>query len=378
VSPSLRKLLPQRKARAAEPEREPAPVQRESGARAGWRRFRRATDRYRLLTDVLGALIMVAIVVGGIAAATGGVWPPVVIVESGSMMHAIQETEYGRFGTIDVGDMVFIRAVRDPSQITTWADGSEVRYGRPGDVIAYAPNGNFSATPVIHRAIAYIQVSESIGVGAGNRALRNYELHWVDGEVLYFDSRGIYFPPLGFDENWGFYQSNGFKPAYSGYVTKGDNAFSNPASDQAIPNRDTPISALIEPAWIIGEVYGEVPWIGLGKLALQSGQTNPEVPGWERVGNAFAPLELWTMFFLCLTLIILVPLTLDTIRTWRTYRHEQETTRRLEEENRKRLAERRAAAAAAGDKKKVTTFAAVVSSRPLAQPVQRRPPPPGP
>lgn len=311
---------------------------------------------------------MVAIVIGGIAAATGGVWPPVVIVESGSMMHAVQDTHYGRIGTIDVGDMVFIRAAGGPGDIHTWAEGGKLRYGRPGDVIAYAPNGDHSATPIIHRAIAFIEVSALASTG------RTYTLHWVDGQTYTWGSAGIYFPPLGFSEEWGFSPTDGYRPAYSGYVTKGDNAFSNPSTDQTIPTRQTPISALVEPTWVIGRVYGEVPWIGLGKLALQTNQTNPAVPGWDRVGNAFAPLELWTMFFLTIATIILFPLSLDTWRAYRTLKHEQETTRRLEEENRKRVAARKAAEAdAKGQRgKRVTTFAAVVNPRPLTRQDQGR------
>jgi signal peptidase len=328
--------------------------------RGAWRRFRRGTDRYRLFTDVVGAIIMVALIVGIVSAATGGVWPPVVIVESGSMMHAAQDTRYGRLGSIDVGDMVFVRAVHEPGQIETWADGGPLHYGRPGDVLAYAPNGDNSATPIIHRAIAFVEVTSSGPQG------RTYALHWTDGKILTWGPQGIYFPPLGFSEDWGYSPNNGFRPAYSGFITKGDNAFSNPSTDQAIPSRDGPISALVEPTWILGEVHGEVPWIGLGKLTFQN-QTNPEVPGWDRVGNAFAPLELWTMFFLTMALIVIVPLSLDTWRAYRRHKEERETTRRLEEENRRRITARKAAEAAARvpGGKHVTSFAAVVSARPL-------------
>lgn len=342
-------------------------MKREPGVRAGWRRFRRATDRYRLMTDVLGAVIIVALVVGGLAAATGGVWPPIVVVESGSMMHAYEETPYGRLGTIDVGDMVFVRATT-PDAIETWTEGGPDHYGRPGDVIAYWPDGNRDPTTnktIIHRAIAWVDVENNV-------TEITYTLYWIDGEVRTWDSRGIYFPPLGFSESFGFSPTSGYRPTYSGFLTKGDNAFSNPATDQALG-----ISRVVDPTWIVGEVYGEVPWMGLGKLALQSGQTNPEVPGWERVGNAFAPLELWSTFFVTLALLILVPLALDTWRAWRKLKRDQETTRRLEDENRRRLEARRAAqAAAASGGKKVTTFAQIVSSRPLSA-GPRGPPPKG-
>lgn len=313
--------------------------------------MRRGTDRYRVLTDVLGGFLIVAILVGGLAAATGGVWPPVVVVESGSMMHPYMETSYGRVGTIDVGDLVFIRALDGPESVVTFADGGELRYGRPGMVIAYAQDGDHSNISIIHRAVAYVEVEHITTFDV------RYHLHWVDGEVRTFGNEGIYFPPLGFHEDFGFTRVNGYKPAYSGFLTKGDNPVTNPGADQAIG-----VSRIVEPAWIIGEVYGEVPWIGLGKLALQSGRTNPNVPGWERVGNAFAPLELWSMFFVALAILILVPLSID---TWRAWGRERER-RALDRIARERQREMRKA-----------RFEPV-AARPASQAQAQAPKPPGP
>lgn len=361
--PSLLKRKQDPAARADRPE-PGQPLRREGRVRHAWRRFRRGTERYRLLTDVVGAVLLVAVVVGTLAAATGGVWPPVVVVESGSMMHPYSETSYGRIGTIDVGDLVFLRAVDGREDVTTWAEGGELHYGRPGDVIAFWPSGDRNATLIIHRAIAYVEVTRD----PDNVHDVRYRLHWIDGAVREWGPRGIYFPPLGFDESSPaiFTPAQGYKPPYSGFITKGDNAFSNPAVDQALG-----ISYLVDESWIEAKVYGEVPWVGLGKLALQSGQTNPhnELERWKRLGNAFAPLELWMMFFLTLAVLILVPLTIDTIRAWRRLKREQETARRIEEENR-RILEARQAAHRRGTKR-VVSFAEVVSARPL------RPGPPG-
>lgn len=301
----------------------------------GWRRARRATDRYRLLTDVVGGILLVALVLGGVSAATGGVWPPVLVIESGSMMLPASETPYGRVGTIDVGDVVFVRAVDDPrSDVTTWANGTGMRYGRPGDVIAFWQDGDQgeSNLTIIHRAVAWVDVERV----TANEVY--YHLHWVDGQVRTFDSRGIYFPALGFREEFGFTPANGYKPAYSGFLTKGDNPVTNPAVDQALG-----ISRMVEPAWIVGEVYGEVPWVGLAKLALQSGRTNPNVPGWERIGNGFAPLELWSVFFVVVALVVVVPFAIDTWRQWRRVRREEalaEAARREAEETARAYAKR--------------------------------------
>jgi signal peptidase I len=273
---------------------------------------RRQQQRFRLLRDLFGAVVILAVVLGALYVASGGLWPPVLVVESGSMMHEDGDTPYGRVGTIDVGDIVFLRAIDGPRDVRTWADGGDEHYGRAGDVIAYAPNGDRAdpAHPIIvHRAMAFVDVVRAANVST------TYYVHWVDGKVLSFGPAGIYMPVLGFDESFGYTPDDGYKPLYSGFLTKGDNAATNFATDQAAN-----LSGLVDPAWIDGTVHGEIPWMGLGKLALQWGQTNPQVDTWTRIGNAFAPLELWYMFFLVVGLIILVPFTIDTWKLWRQYR----------------------------------------------------------
>lgn len=293
-----------------------------------WRSGRRRTERYRLLTDVLGAIVIVLIVLAILAVVTAGAWPPVLVVESGSMMHSLGDTSYGRLGTIDPGDIVLVRPLKE-GRVQTWAENGPERYGRPGDVIVFAPDGNRANISVIHRAMAYVEVTRD--------AQRNpsYHLRWVDGQIVSFGREGIYFPPLGFDEKAGFTPAQGYRPAYSGYITKGDNAFLNPVTDQA-----GGVSAIVDPTWIEGRAVGELPWVGLGKLALQ-GRTNPAVAGWSRVGNAFAPLELWSCFWVLLATVILVPLTIDTWRWHQHLRGERAREAALLDENRRAREARR-------------------------------------
>lgn len=305
-----------------QPKRSPRPPQRGGSFGA---RVRRLGERHRFLRDVVGAFVLAGVVLGVTAIATGGKWPPVVVVESGSMMHPVAETPYGRWGTIDVGDIVFLRDVDAKEDVRTWAEGGEAHYKRPGDVIAFAANGNrFNAsTPiVIHRAIAWVEVETFL-----TERRVEYRLHWVDGQVLTWGSEGIYFPPLGFDEENGFTPQRGYQPPHSGFLTKGDNAFTNPAVDQALG-----LSHAVHPSWIEGTIHGEIPWVGLAKLSVQTGRTNPAMPGWERVGNAFAPIELWTMFFLVLAAALIIPSTIDTVRAIRRHRERVAFERRTREE----------------------------------------------
>lgn len=322
-----------------------------------WRSARRRTERYRLLSDVLGAIAIVLVVLAVLAALTAGAWPPVLVVESGSMMHPAADTEYGRFGTIDPGDIVLVRPTK--GEIQTWAENGKDRYGRPGDVIVFAPDGNRANISVIHRAMAYVELSRD---DTGNPT---YHLHWTDGQIVSFGREGIYFPPLGFDEDAGFTPARGYKPVYSGFITKGDNAFSNPVADQA-----GGVSELVDPSWIIGRAAGELPWVGLGKLALQS-HTNPAVPGWSRVGNAFAPLELWSCFWILLATVVLVPLSLDTWRWHRRLAGERAREAALMEENRRIRAER--AKALEAETAMRVALPAPILSAPRPPPVKKKP-----
>lgn len=293
----------------------------------------RREQRFRMVRDLIGGFVILGIILGAMFVASNGAWPPLIVIESGSMMHDTSETSYGRIGTIDVGDILFVRHLADPRhEVHTWAEGGEEHYGRPGDVIEYCPKGdcyNASLPPIIHRAMAWVDVTEN------KDRTHAYVVHWTDGRLLTFGDEGIYLPELGFDEGAGFSPGDGWRPGYSGFITKGDNPGTNPISDQAAN-----ITSIVDPSWVQGAVHGEIPWLGLGKLALQYGQTNPQMPGWTRVGNAFAPIELWSMFFLCLCVIIIIPVSWDTYRIWRAHRSRRKQEREVEEEIARRNAER--------------------------------------
>lgn len=282
------------------------------------------------MRDVLGGIAILIVTLLLLSTVTGGTWPPLLVIESSSMMYPQDDTPYGRYGTIDVGDIVIIKAIDDPVRdVRTWADAESNNFGRPGDVIVYAPFGDAGNTSVIHRAMAYVEVA-NLANGS-----TQYKVHWLDGRVLTFGSAGIYLPALGFSEAYGYTPTSGYRPSYSGFLTKGDNPITNPISDQAAG-----LSAIVDPSWVQGQAIVEIPWIGLGRLALQSGQTNPVVNGWQRVGNGFAPLELWTIFFLIVAMIIFIPLTWDTWRIYRAYRRRRAELAAEEEAARKRQDER--------------------------------------
>ncbi|WP_424001653.1 S26 family signal peptidase [Haloarcula salina] len=180
------------------------------------------------LRDV-GTSVGAVVLVGLFLFAVSGVWPPLVAIESGSMEPHI-----------DTGDMVFIMDEgRFPGPdarhgVVTAERGTETGYrtfDRPGDVIVFAPNGNERRTPVIHRAMLWVEDGENwydrvdadaVGSADSCRELRNC-------------------------------------PApHSGFVTKGDN---NGAYDQV-----TGTSTVVRPAWVVGTGVVRIPRLGFVRL----------------------------------------------------------------------------------------------------------------
>jgi signal peptidase len=300
--------------------------------------------------DVILAIAIVMGVLGGLFLYTG-VWPPMVVVESGSMMHGVTcpppvgqpdlcdtKVGYGKFGTIDPGDMVFVKRVTKREEAVPMAEAraknpEERNYGKPGDVLVYFPFNQRTNTPIIHRAIGWVEVA---GVAqdcerSGNPGAQvSYQVFW-DGRQNNFGSSGIFLPAMGFGPPH-YSEDNGYKPCWSGYITKGDNPVTNRLPDQAqggsrgtrgLPNQP------IELSWVEGKAVGELPWFGLIKLALsgQSNYANPcllnNIPLWQPndpacengkavlVLSAWAPADLWVMLGVSLALIAIVPLGYD-------------------------------------------------------------------
>lgn len=159
-----------------------------------------------LVVDLAKSLAIVA-VVSAVLFAYSGVWPPLVVVQSGSMEPNMYK-----------GDVVLVRAVEGtgPGAVNTYRGGGGEHFGMPGDVVVYSSPEDGRASPIIHRA-----------------------MYWVDeGERI-----------------------DGIHATTSGYVTKGD---ANSASDQRIGITTSPV----EPEWIRGRAVLRVPLVGYVRLAL--------------------------------------------------------------------------------------------------------------
>lgn len=139
-----------------------------------------------------------------------GLWTPMVAVESSSMEPHM-----------NIGDIIFIQSI-DRTEVITYGSAPQdyISFGMPGDVILYRPYGQEGVTPIIHRAMYYVEEGEPM---------------WENGPVA----------------------------PHSGYITKGDNEKTNKYYDQqGMVSYMTPIKE----EWIIGVARYRIPYLGYVRL----------------------------------------------------------------------------------------------------------------
>lgn len=229
--------------------------------------------------DIAFAGVAVVIIIGAIWAYSG-VWPPMVVIESGSMMH---QPEASSIGVIDTGDLTLVKSVEDDAEVTTYIQGQESgyrTYGNFGDVIIYAKNCDTSQTPIIHRAITRMVLNDSgttfdfpevgqwnVAGGSVSFSVWTYHVNGPEGQEMTIDL------------NVGQIISNMVNSGtqlHGGFITKGDN---NAAVDQ-LSLSYAPGHGTVQPVeldCVLGVARGELPWFGVIKLWLgHSGDKPPE------------------------------------------------------------------------------------------------------
>ena len=261
----------------------------------------------------LGSALLVVSAVFMLTWVYTGNWPPMVVIESGSMEHddnpLYPEPGFTHIGAIDTGDLVLVKSAgRD--DIVTYLAGKQQgyeRYGDYGDVIIYYKNGLRGvcsagasldeaecnrqdgewtpATPVIHRAMAWVEVRDN-----GSYYLPEVDMEFANGKLVLAE---IGLPPGA--PLTGITQS--------GYITKGDST-GNRHPDQ-LTHRDLLGQQVqpVQPGDIVGMARGELPWFGLIKLKL----TQPE-------NYAAAPEECRQMLLISLVIVIVGPFAIQ--RGW--------------------------------------------------------------
>jgi signal peptidase I len=160
-----------------------------------------------LLHDLIFVLLVV-VIFASVSKIALGLYTPMVAVESGSMIPHIQ-----------IGDIIFVESI-DRTEIITNEEGKKLNYSsfeEYGDVILYKPRGIEGVTPIIHRAMYYVNKSENM---------------WPGGPAA----------------------------PYSGYITKGDNTRTNAAYDQ---QGSISPGLPIKKEWVIGKAkFGRLPLLG--------------------------------------------------------------------------------------------------------------------
>ena len=204
------------------------------------RRTRRAEESddggWLLFGRDLLVSISIVLLFGGYLFAISGVWPPMVAIESGSMEPNMERN-----------DLVFVmdtdrfqpESATDETGVVVAHDGADVGYsqfGNPGDVIVFAPGGKEEQTPIIHRAMFWVEEGEN----------------WLDRADEEF---------LGGVDSCA--QLSGCPAPHAGFITKGDD---NQAYDQASAGR---IGDPVRPEWVVGTAELRIP--GAGWLRLQFG-----------------------------------------------------------------------------------------------------------
>jgi signal peptidase I len=304
-----------------------------------------------VVRDVALAAFGLGLILGALWAYTEQPFPhqaPLVVVESGSMMHgpqgpcldgrhgcsALDRTSFGRVGTIDPGDLVLVKRVREPHEIeTAFGTGDRRAYGGHGDVIIFAPAPD--QTPIIHRAMLYIEAlpegcrphvepcryripaacDEETFAAHVVRSVGDWRDYCAgtDRPITLDLARGGLFLRL---EEYPCAQSCG--PFHSGFVTKGDN---NPHEDSAAQHspgvRSTALTCcLVTIDQVVGKARGEIPWFGLIKLSVHGneryrlGGDPTAAPQWTFV-RATAPWDIWVSFFASMALLVSLPLLAD-------------------------------------------------------------------
>lgn len=320
-----------------------------------WRRtkeiWRTEDSRVAVLRDIAVAAGVVGILLIAVWAYTGQPFPsqaPLVVVESGSMMHGPYrggnlgdptgwgDPAFGRIRTIDPGDLVLVKDVDEVTDVeTAFGSGSRGGYGGHGDVIVFKPFGDSDGTPIIHRAMLLVmgepegctpQVDCTYRVPEACAPEFAQYVQSIQGNTIEDLCNGTPRPVTMLLERDGLvlkltnYPCDECGPFYSSFITRGDN---NNHDDQRAQEGGRCDAACNSPPvrmeWVIGKARGEVPWFGMIKLMIYGNDryepaTDPTKGENWKVINATAPWDIWLSLFIAVAVLVATPVAIDLIR----------------------------------------------------------------
>ena len=309
------------------------------------------TSFTNLFREILLAVGMIGLLIGGLYAHTGTM-PPLVVVESSSMIH----DEQGEIGSIDAGDLILVQKTEFDS-IVTFAEATDEnnryygyeQHGMEGDVIIFKKGGADGTTPIIHRAILKVVAnSTSIpdrqnfsdpdtidSIACPQGGVYDERTYGIDGvlgacvhtwnvpgtnvvnaEVINISFDGI---------NAGYYdckrpthagieaylEVSDWSPQQAGFLTLGDN--NKCSADQGndavryssgLSSPNGGVIDAVQDDWLVGRAAGEIPWLGVVKLMV-SGANSP--------GTDFVPRSSFMSLFGVIGLILVMPSVVDPI-----------------------------------------------------------------
>ncbi|MDH7516838.1 MAG: S26 family signal peptidase [Candidatus Thermoplasmatota archaeon] len=267
-------------------------------------------SKISLIRDILFALLAVFIIIIILWSYTGQ-WlgTPMVAIESGSMMHANEP--FGRLGTIDAGDMVLLVKVTKRSDIVTYGyaknQGREdlKTYGNYGDVIVYRKYGDTTEDQIIHRAMCWVDVE-----------INGTEKTYTIEEYGIYNQKTLYIPEIGLQEN-----NKAVSPdwSHSGFITKGDNPYTNKECDQLGGICSEPIRL----EWISGKARSELPWIGTINLFFNDLVSGAFWDNNKEVTVANVQSDSIACLIILLAVLISIPIILDFYDYYKTKKKQQ-------------------------------------------------------
>ncbi len=283
----------------------------------------RIPKKYRsivvFLRDAAVAAAFVALVLLAMFAYTG-LWPPLVVVESNSMMHG--DDNHSHIGTIDTGDLVLVKKVNSVSDIETYMDSQisgHKTYGDYGDVVIYKRGGSDVSTPIIHRALIYLEInsdgtsyrSESLRLAAADKWSTSDPTDTWDRLTSTLTIVNVGYTHLAVTIDI----QNLASSHRSGFITKGDH---NLGTDQVYASYGP-----VDFDWVVGKARGEIPWFGLLKLWSTGSLGSPSPDNSVR--------DLWAS----LAIIVAAPIVIDITLTYREKRDisKKRTAELLEKES---------------------------------------------
>jgi signal peptidase len=267
----------------------------------GKARVKQILDEYKIILIAVGLVVIVILAMFFYS----GLWPPLVVVESGSMQHS---DTVSSIGVIDTGDLVIVKQLDNDSvrtYVESYSSGYST-YSSYGDVIVYKRYNSATLPWIIHRAVLEL-VWNSTSHSFNIPDLKDYPQDlWscnnaTDGKWWSLTGTLELYHYGYKDQTVRIYLDPMLVYAHGGFVTKGDH---NDVVDQY------PMASIckepIKTEWVVGLGRGEIPWFGLLKL-WASGQAAP----YDHSKSSVAPDNSWSNLFITIGLIIVIPVILD-------------------------------------------------------------------